>query len=297
MKHYHIQFLVSILCVLSVFSCQYTYADNSSNEVICIEKARNHMKEHSIIHEILADEMVATVEWDEFGSCDVVFHYFAFSEPVVRVRFNKNLDVVNCNCSYITEERYQRGLDYFCEMRSAAAATIEWEKEYGPSQLWGMNENAAFFEEYHYYPRETQQMFEATTEYSGYGFPSTCDITPVDAMQIANQILKDHFYCTDAIIGSLNSGIAYVPETRDLPSAYFINYYSNCNGNLDLEYVIILLSSNGLCYQADYRKYQYGNAEEEQRKENPLDGLYWSEYFDMVRLEDGSFIRVEKNKN
>ena len=288
--------VISMILVLIIQTlCLNPFAD--SNNAPLIDKAREHLKEHSIIDDSIVEEMAASIEYSFGYVNEVVFHYYSFSEPVITVSFNEQGDIVHCTCSQLTEERYARGLKYIRDMWEPAIATSAWEKEYGPSELWGVKENAAFYEQYHYYPKETQTAYELAVNDPGCTLTPIDHITSDDALSIANQILIDHFYCSNEKISMLRTGITLIRESANYPMMYIIMFYSGPDQQLELEYVVRICSENGLCFSAELKKEPYEvmeNRRGEGTQNNTLDGLYWSEYFDMIQLEDGSYWRVKK---
>ncbi len=257
-----------------------------AEEVNYIITARNHIKNHSIIQEIIIDEMTATLDYSLDEICSVSFHYFPFSETVITIYFSHDGIIVDCNCCSLTEEKYQKDLDYVFDVYEAAQATAAWEDKFGPSLLWDVETNASFWEQYHHLPRETQVQFEQRTEnQQGYSRPPEDHLVPDEALVIANRILKEHFDCDENRICSLRFGIGFIEADSEKPSLYIIQYYSGDNETLDLEYQILLCSKDGLCYAADYRKYQFdGRNYDENDPVKMLDGYYWSEYFDLYQL-------------
>ena len=158
--------LFILICAILTFMFS-SYADQDEEHLI--NKAREHIREHSVIDNTIIDEMTASIEY-QFGYPHIVaFQYFSFSEPILSVSFNRNCDIVYCTCTELTTEEYQKDLDYVRNMKEAALATIEWENRYGPCELWEVDINAEFYERYHYHPKETQQFYEHSIS-NGCGF-------------------------------------------------------------------------------------------------------------------------------
>lgn len=275
--------IISIILLFAVL-CLCEHSSVEGDKDLILQKAKEHLRTHSIIHEYIIDEMATTIEISSEIK-EVVFHYFPFSEPIISVYFDNCENIVSCNCLDLKVSKYEHDLDYFFDMREAAQASAVWEREYGPHEFWDVNINAAFYSQYHFYPNETQQMYE-NRQNSGCIFPTEDSIDPDIALNIANQILKNHLYCDDNKIALLKTGMTLYND----PMVYCIEYYYDIDMMPVLEYVVYLFAKDGTCLSADFRNFE----SEYSFPLQSLDGIYWSEYYDMVKFEDGSFQRVEK---
>ena len=275
--------IVCVLLVCMVFTCHIIYATSENEEII--QQARKHISQHNDIPSEIVNCMAVTREWNpDHKEWVCSFSFFDFSEKLFEIWISEE-GVHHCNCKQFTQENINKGIEYYYSVLPSVIALEKLEKRNGPHQLWNVAQNAYFYSEYDHIPCETQLSYELGL--SHYDLPYQEDLAFDIAILKSNSILSSHLQADNDYIPLLKIGSAFIRSDSDF-SYYSIKYYmQDEKGELVLQYVTRITSPEGLCLSSQKCT---------DIDSSPFPPDYWSDIYTYIEQEDGSYVRITKEK-
>jgi len=276
---YSFSLLVFLLCFC--FSCS-ALADEPLEHTI----VRRHIIEHAQIPENIANEMIITFDRD---SRAYQVSLFDFSYPFLTVQVSSDGSIYRCSCNdYSDSYDVFETNAYFYVMKASLPLTEQWEEEYGPMELWDAERNAAFYAIFGFMPRSDRYHFFDDTMGPCIE-PQEGHLSIKDAYDIADHILLEHFPVSQDQLLCLKKGSSLRQKTEN-EALYEISYYDQAeNGALTQHYFVAINAKTGICITAS-RAYLLPG------EETLNMDAYWSEVYEYELQDDGSYMRVEREK-
>lgn len=209
---------------------------------------------HAMGHLNLSEEQMSEFEWElipcENESIKIVhFYYTELSYTSFEV-WVQNGERVSCTCELYTQEDYQNDVLYKQEIWPYVLKAREWEKQYGPHELWDITLNAAFYAHYGHIPYQSE--FNFIMGHAHFDWPDDELITPADAFELAKQALLAQY--PNARLEEMQVGSRFC-KGQEKPSCYTFNFYLTEGEELNAHYEITIDSNNGNTLFAFYWNY------------------------------------------
>ena len=224
-----------VWCFLIIFTL--AFFSGSYAEEMTISKYVTIAWEHLLEHTKFSEELLSkyTVKSDQYTDLwydmetnvsskleiiRIVFARASEYEELPKVLFtvliNKNNgDVLNCTCSQYSKEDVKNEGIFFDTAKENWAKSYLWEEKFGPHELWNVELNAKFCENWPYVP--FQRYGDIETEYSLP--PDLSQIQPDEAERIAKDTLKNAIYL-DGISAATATEDKWIPIPPDDPNEY-----------------------------------------------------------------------------
>ena len=270
-----------LMILLFCFSCSALAAEPPEHAIV-----RRHIIEHAQIPENIANEVIITFDRD---SRAYQVSLFDFSYPLLTVQVSADGSIYRCSCNDYSDSYDVRDTSaYFYAMKSSLSLTEQWEEEYGPMELWDAERNAAFYAIFGFMPRSDRYHFF----HDAMGpciEPQEGHLSIKDAYDIADHILLEHFPVSQDQLLCLKKGSSLRQKTEN-EALYEISYYDQAeNGALTQHYFVAIYAKTGICITAS-RAYLLPG------EETLNMDAYWSEVYEYELQDDGSYMRVEREK-